>query len=377
MKKKCIGIIGGYGQGGLEAAKTLLELTDYEIMIGGRDLEKAEAAACDLGPRAIAGQVDVWREPSLDRFCRQCRLVVNCAGPSRRILDTVALRALAAGIHYMDMGGDDVLYDRLVPLQESIGKKGLGFITSTGTYPGLSGLFPAYTADRYCDRVDSLILYFVNQGDVLTQNAAYDVVCSLEDEYAQGMSKYENGRITRTGTVPVMASLPFFQESVLMYPSFTRELKLLAESLEIPSAQNYFAFSENAMETLFAIHSNRAYVTEEGKKKAADELVKASRRDAAGKKKRTLYHLVMEGAFRETPRKITSSLLFEGDSSRLMGMVTGILASLVLRSSGKPGSHFMFDAVPGRDFMQVLSKYGITPVENIEEQILMDSGVII
>ncbi|MBI9090215.1 MAG: saccharopine dehydrogenase NADP-binding domain-containing protein [Desulfobacterium sp.] len=375
-KKKYIGIIGGYGLGGRETAKALLDLSNDGILLGGRNLQKAEAVAYGLGPRVLADQVDIGNGRSLERFCRRCRLVINCAGPSRRILDTVALAALNTGIHYLDMGGDDILYGHLLPLHPIICEKGLSFIVSTGMYPGLSGLFPAYTADGYFDRVDSLTAYFVNQGDTLSHTAAYDVIRSMENDYARGMSGYKNGEIIRTGMAPVLVDLPFFKEKIAMYPSFTQELKLLAQSCNIQSIYNYIAPGEAVMKELFSIRANTRHMTEEELKKAVDSLVQASHRDTGGKKKRTLFYLVMEGEFRQTQRKIKSSLFFEGGSSRLMGIVAAAMAHLTLESYSRAGSYFMFDGVCRKEFMGVLSKFGIVPVESMEEQPQMDSGVI-
>ncbi|MDF2708687.1 MAG: hypothetical protein K0R62_4339 [Nonomuraea muscovyensis] len=55
-----------------------------------------------------AVRVDVEDAGALAAFCAGCRIVVNCAGPSSRILDTVARAALAAGAAYVDVAGDHI-----------------------------------------------------------------------------------------------------------------------------------------------------------------------------------------------------------------------------------------------------------------------------
>jgi saccharopine dehydrogenase-like NADP-dependent oxidoreductase len=37
-----IGIVGGYGRVGLETARHLIKTTDYDIVIGGRSIRKAD-----------------------------------------------------------------------------------------------------------------------------------------------------------------------------------------------------------------------------------------------------------------------------------------------------------------------------------------------
>jgi saccharopine dehydrogenase-like NADP-dependent oxidoreductase len=72
-----VGIIGGYGRVGLEAAKCFLETTGYDIIIGGRDKKMGEATVESMGPRASGRVVDVYNQHSLDSFCRKCDIVIN------------------------------------------------------------------------------------------------------------------------------------------------------------------------------------------------------------------------------------------------------------------------------------------------------------
>ncbi|MGW7482853.1 saccharopine dehydrogenase NADP-binding domain-containing protein [Nonomuraea muscovyensis] len=68
---------------------------------------RAEAVRAEAsGVEAM--RVDVEDAGALAAFCAGCRIVVNCAGPSSRILDTVARAALAAGAAYVDVAGDHI-----------------------------------------------------------------------------------------------------------------------------------------------------------------------------------------------------------------------------------------------------------------------------
>ncbi|WP_449065129.1 saccharopine dehydrogenase NADP-binding domain-containing protein, partial [Planomonospora algeriensis] len=95
-----IGIVGGYGAVGGAAARLL---ADRGVRVGGRDLEAARRFVDEeLGGRGEARRVDAYDEAALAAFCRGCRVVVNCAGPSYLLLDRVARAAFRAGADYVD-----------------------------------------------------------------------------------------------------------------------------------------------------------------------------------------------------------------------------------------------------------------------------------
>jgi hypothetical protein len=67
-------------------------------------------------------QVDLNDPAQLAAFCDGCRIVVNCAGPTYRILDTVARAAFAAGADYVDIGGELVAKDALTRRDVATGR---------------------------------------------------------------------------------------------------------------------------------------------------------------------------------------------------------------------------------------------------------------
>ncbi|MNW12017.1 hypothetical protein D3C71_2096000 [compost metagenome] len=71
--------------------------------------------------------------------------------------------------------------------QPELTAKGLTFIVSAGIYPGLSELLPAYAAQAYFDEVERLELFFAGSGE-FSLNAAYDIVCSIEEDSGYGMA---------------------------------------------------------------------------------------------------------------------------------------------------------------------------------------------
>ncbi|MER5325415.1 saccharopine dehydrogenase NADP-binding domain-containing protein [Streptosporangium roseum] len=140
-----IAVLGCYGAVGRSVVRRLREAGTGPLRLGGRDLDRVRALAGTgsggpAGAEAATGgaatgeavtvtagagaaearagadetvAVDLHDAAALAAFCEGCHVVVNCAGPSSRILDTVARAALAAGAHYVDVAGDAAVRDRL------------------------------------------------------------------------------------------------------------------------------------------------------------------------------------------------------------------------------------------------------------------------
>ena len=137
IREKTVGIIGAYGMTGVVVARVLAKTTDLNLVLGGRNENQALALAAELGERASAKQVNIYDSNSLLDFCDGCGVVVNCAAPSSRVLDTVLKGALGAGSHYVDPAAD---HATLIPHRSEFEKAGLIGLLYTGWVPGITGL---------------------------------------------------------------------------------------------------------------------------------------------------------------------------------------------------------------------------------------------
>lgn len=167
-RSNTFGIVGGYGSTGTATATELLKSTDGQILIGGRDLNKASALAAKLGNRVSAAQLDVLDARSVDDFCGRCSIVINCAGPVMLLQDRVAQAALRSRSHYVDVASLTFVNERMSPHAQAIADRGLFFVISAGWIPGISELVPAYAhavARTKMDRIESVSVYFSDSGE--------------------------------------------------------------------------------------------------------------------------------------------------------------------------------------------------------------------
>jgi len=193
------GVVGGYGATGRAVVTELHKSSDGEILIGGRDLEKAKAFAAQFDRRVSSAHVDVFDCRSLDDFCSRSSIVVNCAGPVMALQDRVAQAAFRKRCHYVDGAGLSLVKERMVSHIREIADLRLSFIVSAGWAPGLSEVVPAYayaTAKTRMDTVDSLTVYFGDSGE-WSFNALRDAVWYLRQLGLRLPGYYHKGEWTR------------------------------------------------------------------------------------------------------------------------------------------------------------------------------------
>ncbi len=110
-----VGVVGGYGATGRVVVSELWKSTSWDIRIGGRNLAKARTLGAEFDGRVSAFQVDVLDSNSLEKFCSECSMVVNCAGPVSVLQDRAAQAAFHQRCHYIDAAGMTFVKERMLP----------------------------------------------------------------------------------------------------------------------------------------------------------------------------------------------------------------------------------------------------------------------
>jgi saccharopine dehydrogenase (NAD+, L-lysine-forming) len=162
------GIVGGYGATGKAVVSELLKSGDGEILLGGRDGIRLEAAVAEFDGRVSTARVDILDTESLDQFCSRCSLIINCGGPVKLLQDRVAHAALRARCHYVDPAGLSFVKERMLAYAQQIADLGLSFVVSSGWMPGISELLPVHAylqAKAQMDSIESVNVYFTDSGE--------------------------------------------------------------------------------------------------------------------------------------------------------------------------------------------------------------------
>lgn len=360
-----VGIVGGYGAVGEVIAHTLYG-DGYRIRIGGRHAGTAAALVDRLGGAATAHTVDVFDPADLAAFCAGCAVVVNCAGPSYRILDLVARAALAAGAHYVDAGGDDPLFERLVGLDTD-----RVVILSAGMAPGLTGLLPRWLAGR--DGTGGALTVYVSARDRFTEAAAGDYLLSLGNGYGEPMACIRDGTIRPRGLEPLRdVTLPFFDGRVTAYPFLSTEALRLADALRLDELRWYNVFDADG-QMLTAMSQAAAYLNQTGDLAAAcATLVRAADVDLFGRGPRQQF--VVELAHGDSGRTL---VLRATGTYVLTGVVCATAVRAVSRGGMAAGRYFAADVLdPAECVDAVRAAPGVDAFEVVESAIAVEEGVL-
>ncbi|GGL51484.1 saccharopine dehydrogenase NADP-binding domain-containing protein [Planomonospora parontospora] len=268
-----VGVIGCCGAVG----RALVRRLPGPLRLGGRDPDRVRRTARP-GDEAVA--VDIAQAARLAGFCAGCDVVVNCAGPSARIQDTVARAALEAGAHYVDVAGDRLDHARLTALA-----RGRAAVLAAGMMPGLSALLPRALA-RGAGRPVRLVAR-VGGLDRFTRAAALDYVASLAGDYAVPLAAWRGHQVIRGALRPAeRVALPHFPGRVSAYPYLSRETERLARALGLAEVEWWGVF--DGERTLRALSAPG----DRDPERIAEELELAARLDGLGR--RPYFRLVFD-----------------------------------------------------------------------------------
>ena len=147
--------LGGYGKVGLPANKLLAQIDLVtEIAIVGRNLERAEKAATEIGEKAIAIQADGTDEQKLTSLMEGYDLFVNAAD-NEFVLPSIRA-AIHNRAHYCDVAFGDVL-EQALKLSSQAEAGDITAITANGVHPSITNLMGVHVA-RQLHEVEQLQL---------------------------------------------------------------------------------------------------------------------------------------------------------------------------------------------------------------------------
>jgi hypothetical protein len=333
-----IGILGASGQVGRHVTAWLRQESVGLLRLGARRAGPLQA----LGrPGDELQQVDLDDDAALADFCRGCRVVVNCAGPSYRVLDRVARAAAAQGADYVDVSGDGPAHGLLAARMPE--DRGRVILLSAGMLPGLANLVPAWLSNRPGGSLS------VHSGGVeaLGGAAAADLVLSLQPpdpamagliDYGEAGASWELGtRRSRSLAAQEDVRLDFFPGQVALLPFLSPDAERLALRHRLTTLRWFNVFSGPRLrETLIGLR---------GRADDLDAAVRAVERagqlDLLGL--RPYYTLVF---VLEQPQQPVRRAVITTDSSLALTAATAVSATLaLLGGSIPPGLHFADDVL--------------------------------
>ncbi|MCT4687855.1 saccharopine dehydrogenase NADP-binding domain-containing protein [Vallitalea sp.] len=367
MRKNIVGILGATGSVGKKAVKTLIEYTDYELLLGSRDKDKLEKMFDISDSIKEYVQVDINNKVQLEDFCSRCNIVMNCSGPSEIILDKVGLACIEQGVHYVDVSGGEKLYDLLKNKESIIKSKRLLFIIACGVYPGLTEIYPMYIIKKYFDLVNSLKLYFTTQGK-LSFSSAYDYICGIRNKVGKGMKYINRGCITSLhNNIIQKYNLPEPAGSRYCYPIINVEFEKMCQNNNIDEAYFYNTFYnkediENAM-----------LIIKDSKRLGKDILAKKMTGKFVGDINHndfTMIYITCEGIKDNNKIEIEGKILYNGAGNDISGIIGANIIEIIMniiQNKNECGVYYVADIISEDSFIKKMNNKGIMFYEAIKE----------
>ncbi|MFN7918947.1 MAG: saccharopine dehydrogenase NADP-binding domain-containing protein [Bryobacteraceae bacterium] len=361
-RRATFGIVGAYGATGKAVVAELLKSTGDAILVGGRDSAKLAACAAEFGSRVSPLTTDILDPRSLDAFCRECSVVINCGGPVAQLQDHVAQSALRERCHYVDPAGMGVVKERIAPLEQEILDHRLSFVVSAGWSPGITELLPVYAHSRM-DSADSVEVYFADSGE-WSDSALRDGVAHLRSVGIAKPGYFRKGKWVQAKTSE--ASRKVDVGSPIGLRRFS--LFYLPEQSEVGRRLSgcdfrCYAYLAGARNALDAMMIALLPLSEASAMRRLRNIFRRNRVGVGG-------FVIVRLRGRSQGRSAVSRFSITFDSGRdywIHGVTLATVAGLISRGPGvRPGVHFLSEAVEPALLMQELRKAGVRYSETEE-----------
>lgn len=241
-------VLGGYGATGRSLTRHLLAQTNAQIIVAGRDLEKAVGFVDSLHhPRLSARRVDASDFASLRQALPQANFLL-VAAPTTHHTETVVCAALDAGVDYLDVQYGDTKLAVLRAHEQEIHQKKLCFVTEAGYHPGLpSAMIRAAASGLECI-YSAQVAGYLNMGK-LPYTEAVDELMEGFIHYQAQVLKY--GAWTRPGSWE-MRAFDFGKEvgTRTCYSMFFEELRLLPTMYPTLKDMGFYISGSNLLSDL-------------------------------------------------------------------------------------------------------------------------------
>ena len=213
-----------------------------DIVVADFDRERAQEVARKFGDGKASGLVaDVRDTRRLAKVLRGCEVVVNCTQYNWNL--EVMRAALAARVHYMDLGGLYHMTKKQFALDRDFRRIGKLAIPGMGGAPGITNVMARALADKM-ERVDSIRVYNAGADEQKYDSPiAYSFsIATILDELTMSPIHFVGGRYVEKAMLsePESGTFPAPIGKITLRHSIHSELGTLAESFRKKGVREVF-----------------------------------------------------------------------------------------------------------------------------------------
>jgi len=248
MGEKTFLILGGYGNTGKLISRLLMQESSVRLVLAGRTIENAEAAAAQLnsrfeGDRVSATYADASDVVSLTKALEGVDFII-VASSSSEYAEQAARAALDVGVDYLDIQYSTKKTAALKALAGEITNSGYCFITEGGFHPGLPAALIRYVA-QFFDHMETAIVGSVIKVDwaslTMSDSTVYEFMEEISDFEAL---VFKEGRWKKARMLGVMdyITMDFGGDFRKQYcaPMFLEEMRPIPDMFPSLSKTGFF-----------------------------------------------------------------------------------------------------------------------------------------
>jgi saccharopine dehydrogenase-like NADP-dependent oxidoreductase len=182
-------IVGGYGGVGRVISTTLGDRFPGQVVVAGRNYQKAQDFASKTNNKVIPAKLDISRMDEVgSSLDDNVALVVMCVENQ----DTQFVeQCINRGIHYVDISATYELLSQIEPLDSKAQKHGSTVILSVGLAPGLTNLLASHCTSVLDEVLHVDIFLLLGMGEVHGESSNQWLLDNLNSEYGVRQSGVE------------------------------------------------------------------------------------------------------------------------------------------------------------------------------------------
>ncbi len=187
-------VLGGYGEiGACTSADLAATAKDFDVVVAGRDLEKAERLVSKLHSKNLsAARADAHDKEQMKGVLKGADVLVNATNYYANI--DVMKACLASGVDYIDLGGLYHMTLKQLKLDALFRRRGLTAVLGFGSTPGITNVL-ALAGSSAFDSLSSIHIQFGDK-DNTKYNTPFVVPYSMHtvfDEFTEKAPVFSGG----------------------------------------------------------------------------------------------------------------------------------------------------------------------------------------
>ena len=199
MNKRIL-IIGGYGNVGRIIASELAKRFPGQVIVAGRDYQKAKDFSLELGQQVIPMAFDVSHISANEKLLDDVGIVMMCL--DLESIEFVRL-CIQRGIHYIDISASYSILSQIEMLNKEAEVARATVVLSVGLAPGLTNLLTKHCQSKVPDMTYADIYILMGLGDIHGDAALQWTLENLDGEFTirdngetKRVKSFEDGKQT-------------------------------------------------------------------------------------------------------------------------------------------------------------------------------------